>query len=162
MPTPYSKMTLQQKIAKQAYHTRWRALRNKPFVSIFDMETPPPIRAYNRKNKFVSLPEIAEAITEKEDQDQDQYEDNISVMTEDTEATSNEFISTPFKKREELLELEFECLSKMRNIGITTQEQATIFINNINQADLKRSLKPFQMRTPTNVIDFLQNMLTYL
>ena len=135
---------------KRYYHKR---IKTKPFVSILDMETPPPKRSYNRKTN---------AITEEQDEDQDEQEDDQSVISDITEATSNEFISTPFKKREEVIELEFECLSKMRNRDITTQEQATIFINNINQADLKRSLKPYNMRTPTNVIDFLQNMLTFL
>lgn len=154
----YSKLTLQQKIAKQTYHKKWRDLRYGKKISIFDMETPPPIRAYNRKNKFVSTPQ---SITE-ENEDSNSEDDNISVMTDNTEATSNEFISTPFIKREDLLDLECECLCKMKNKGIDTQEKAERFISNVNQADFKNSLKPFDLRTPANVKSFLTNVITFL
>ena len=86
-----------------------------------------------------------------------QKKDNVE---EDIYQTT--FIDTPFKKRVEILDLENECLTKMRHRGIDDQEKATSFLNNINKADHNRSLKQFDKRTPDNVAEFLKFVITFL
>ena len=150
----YNKLTLEQKLKRQEYHKRWRDLRRGVKKSIFEFDIPPPIRPYNRKNKFISQP----AVIIEQDTDSNN-EDTDSEIEEDT---NKEFINTPFKKKADLLELEFECLLKMKNKGIDTQEKAELFLSNVNQVDLKNSLKQFELRTPANIKAFLINVMSFL
>ena len=148
----YNKLTLEQKLKRQEYHKRWRDLRRGVKKSIFEFDIPPPIRPYIKKTKL--QPEL---IIE-----QDTDSNNEDTDSEIEEDTNKEFINTPFKKKADLLELEFECLLKMKNKGIDTQEKAELFLSNVNQVDLKNSLKQFELRTPANIKAFLINVMSFL
>ena len=129
---------------KRYYHTR---VKSKPFVSVLDMENPPPKRVYKKKDSMISEPES------------DESDDNASVMSDTTDVS---LIGTIYKKTPHLKELDTALREKLYYKGYDTQDKVANLFTTLRNVAPRYGLPVLNQRTEPRIEQFYKDTIINL
>jgi len=147
----YNKLTLEQKLAKQVYHKKWRDLRRGVKKSIFEFDIPPPIRPYIKKKLQPAL--IVEPETDSNN------EDNDSITSDITDNTECSLIQTTYEKSSHLKSLDNQLREILNEKNINTHEQIANLFQTFKNINTKYGLPSLENRNEHNLAEFYNNTI---
>ena len=141
----------QRRLKYNEYHKRYyhKRVKKAPFVSVLDMENPPPKRVY-KKRENVSM------ISEPES---DESDDNASVMSDTTDVS---LIGTIYKKTPHLKELDTALREKLYEKGYDTQDKVANLFTTLRNVAPRYGLPVLNQRTEPRIEQFYKDTIINL
>ena len=146
----------QRRLKYNEYHKRYyhKRVKSKPFVSVLDIENPPPKRVYKRKNTNAN--DIDDETDDGFDGDND---DADSVVSDITDCS---LINTPYHKPSHLKHLDSQLKDTLFNKGFTTQESIANVFSTLRNVNQRYGLPILEQRTERRLAEFYNNTLENL
>ena len=141
----------QRRLKYNEYHKRYyhKRVKSKPFVSVLDMENPPPKRVYNR----------TKIDDETDDGFDDDTDDNASVMTDITNCS---LIGTTYKKTPHLKRLDTQLREKLYEKGYDTQDKVANLFTTLRNVNSRYGLPILEQRIEPRIEQFYKDTIVNL
>ena len=148
----------QRRLKYNEYHKKYyhKRVKKAPFVSVLDMEQPPPKRVYNRKSQDETVSDMDDSFDEDADDDAD---DNQSVVSDITDCS---LIQTPYDKPRHLKQLDSQLKETLFNKGFDSQEKISGVFNTLRDINYKYALPVLEQRNERRLTDFYQSTIENL